>query len=197
MVYWLLPPTRGGGFHGWRSLRRLRGNSGDDGLIQRQGFHALLKKRFTILSPDANRIRHNGSDEAARRGLHEIGLAEREHLMAKFLFVYRGGCDTESKMTPEEQEQYMQKWGAWISEGMQMGWMLDPGDGLTPEGCVVNEKRVVTDGPFVESKEIVGGFSIVQADSLKAAAEYAKGCPGLLAGGKVEVRRLAEYTTQK
>jgi hypothetical protein len=59
---------------------------------------------------------------------------------------------------------------------------------------VVNAKMVVTDGPFVESKEVVGGYSIVQADSVKEAANLAKGCPGLQAGGSVEVRRLAEYT---
>jgi hypothetical protein len=74
---------------------------------------------------------------------------------------------------------------------MSKGWMLDSGDALTMEGRVVDAKKVVTDGPFVESKEIVGGFSIVQADTIDAAAELAKGCPGLLYGGKVEVRTLA------
>jgi hypothetical protein len=111
--------------------------------------------------------------------------------MAKFLFVYRGGNDAESKMTPDEMQQYMHKWGTWIREALQKGWMVDPGDALTPEGRVVNAKKVVTDGPFVESKEIVGGYSIVQAGTIDAAAELAKGCPGLLAGGKVEVRSLA------
>jgi hypothetical protein len=117
--------------------------------------------------------------------------------MAKFLFVYRGGGDAMAKMTPEEQQQHMQKWATWIGEAVQKGWMLDPGDALTPEGCVVNSKKVVTDGPFVESKEIVGGFSIVKADSVQEAANHAKGCPGLLAGGSVEVRRLAEYTLEQ
>jgi hypothetical protein len=69
--------------------------------------------------------------------------------------------------------------------------MLSPGDALTPEGRVVHPKKVVTDGPFVESKEIVGGYSIVQADTLDAAADLAKSCPALLTGGKVEVRPLA------
>ena len=69
--------------------------------------------------------------------------------------------------------------------------MVNPGDALTQEGRVVNAKKVVTDGPFVESKEIVGGYSIVKADTIDAAAELAKGCPALLAGGKVEVRPLA------
>jgi hypothetical protein len=79
---------------------------------------------------------------------------------------------------------------------MQKGWMLDPGDGLTDEGRVVKAK-VVTDGPFVESKEVVGGFSIVQAETVAAAAELAEGCPGLHNGGSVEVRRLAGYTAKE
>jgi hypothetical protein len=111
--------------------------------------------------------------------------------MAKFLFVYRGDGSAEAKMSPDEMQQMMQKWGAWIGEAMSKGWMLDSGDALTMEGRVVDAKKVVTDGPFVESKEIVGGFSIVQADTIDAAAELAKGCPGLLYGGKVEVRTLA------
>jgi hypothetical protein len=110
--------------------------------------------------------------------------------MAKFLFVYRGGGDADSNLTPEEMQQQMQKWQTWIGEGMQKGWLVDMGDALTPEGRVVRPKKVVTDGPFVESKEIVGGYSIVQADTIDAAAEFAKGCPGLLYGGTVEVRAL-------
>jgi hypothetical protein len=117
--------------------------------------------------------------------------------MAKYLFVYRGSGDAMAKMTPAERQQNMQKWEQWIGEGMQTGWMLDPGDGLTREGCVVNAKKVVTDGPFVESKEIMGGFSIVQADTLRGAAKLANGCPALLNGGTVEVRPLAGYMEKK
>jgi hypothetical protein len=112
--------------------------------------------------------------------------------MANFLFVYRSGKEgPHAQLTPDEMQQQMQKWGAWIQEGFQKGWMVNPGDALTQEGRVVNAKKVVTDGPFVESKEIVGGYSLVQAESLDAAAQLAKGCPGLLFGGTVEVRPLA------
>ena len=114
--------------------------------------------------------------------------------MANFLFVYRHGTDTYGKMAPEEMQQQMQKWNAWMNEGFRKGWMVNAGDGLKKEGRVVNGKKVVTDGPFVEAKEVVGGFSIVQADSLDAAAELAQGCPCLLTGGRVEVRPLAGYT---
>jgi hypothetical protein len=116
--------------------------------------------------------------------------------MAKFLFVYRGASAAAAKMSPEEMHQHLQKWEKWIAEGMQKGWLLDPGDGLTPEGRVVSAK-VVTDGPFVEAKEVVGGFSIVQAETIDAAAKLAKGCPGVSIGGTVEVRPLAGYTMNK
>jgi len=111
--------------------------------------------------------------------------------MANFLFVYRGGSESHATMTPDQMQQLMQKWSNWIGEAMAKGWMLTAGDALTEEGCVVDARKVVTDGPFVESKEIVGGYSIVKADTLAAAAELAKGCPALLTGGKVEVRPLA------
>lgn len=111
--------------------------------------------------------------------------------MAKFLFVYRGAEGAYSKMTPEEGQKHMQKWEKWIGEAMQKGWMVNPGDALTGEGRVVRAK-VVTDGPFVEAKEVVGGYSIVEADTIDAAAELAKGCPALQVGGSVEVRQLAE-----
>jgi hypothetical protein len=110
--------------------------------------------------------------------------------MAKFLFVYRSGKDSRDTMSPEEMQQILQKWHTWIAEGLQKGWMLDPGDALKKDGRVVNARKVVTDGPFVEAKEIVGGFSIVQADTLDDAAEFAKGCPVFLRGGTVEVRPL-------
>jgi hypothetical protein len=117
--------------------------------------------------------------------------------MAKFLFVYRRGSNLANNMTPEEMQQHMQKWQKWIGKGLEEGWILDAGDALTQEGRVVNAKKIVTDGPFVESKEIVGGFSIVQAETIDAAAELAKGCPALLNGGSVEVRCLAGFAAKK
>src|SRR5262249_58498949 len=105
-------------------------------------------------------------------------MIRRMH-MAKFLFVYRNGNNPYGQMTPEEIQQHHQKWFAWITEGMQKGWMLDPGDGLTRDEGRVVKAKVVSDGPFMETKELVGGFSIVQADSIDAAAQLAQGCPGL------------------
>jgi hypothetical protein len=117
--------------------------------------------------------------------------------MARFLFIYRRGRDVGANMTPEAMQQMLERWRVWIGEGLQKGWMLDSGDALTQVGRVVRPAKLITDGPFVESKEIVGGFSIVEADTIEAAAELAHGCPALLSGGSVEVRPLAGFAMEK
>ena len=112
--------------------------------------------------------------------------------MANFLFVYRGNPEADAKMTPDEMQKVMQKWTDWIGEGFAKGWMVDAGDALTEEGKVVHANKVVTDGPFVESKEIVGGYSIVQADTIDGRSRARQGLSRACStGGKVEVRALA------
>jgi hypothetical protein len=107
--------------------------------------------------------------------------------MAKFLFLYRDCSGPAEKMRPDDRESMMHEWRAWLAEGSHHGWLLDPGDKLKDERRIINAQKVVTDGPFAESKEVIGGFSIVQAETIDAAAEIAKGCPALLLGGMVEV----------
>ena len=108
--------------------------------------------------------------------------------MAKFLFIYRHNTESHSSNSPEEMQRMHQKWQTWVAEALKNGWMLDAGNGLKAEGCVVNTKKTITDGPFIEAKELVGGYAIIQAGDLASAAEFAKGCPVLLTGGSVEVR---------
>jgi hypothetical protein len=117
--------------------------------------------------------------------------------MTKYMFVYHHPVQSPeeaaaaaAKFSPEEMQKVMKAWQDWIAEGMEKGWMLNRGNGLTQECRVVDPKKVVTDGPFMETKEIVGGFSIVEAENIDAAAELAKGCPTLHSGGHVEVRAL-------
>ncbi|MGI9516074.1 MAG: YciI family protein [Pirellulaceae bacterium] len=112
--------------------------------------------------------------------------------MAKFMFVYRNGKN-EQEPSPEEMQQAMKVWMDWIDNGTQAGWLLDGGDALKPDGKLVNPDNTVTDGPFAESKELVSGYSMVQADSYDAAVELAKGSPMIsVHRGYVEVRELAE-----
>ena len=112
--------------------------------------------------------------------------------MASYLFLYHNEPWDPSSVSPEDMQKTMQAWMSWINDGMAAGWMLEPGDALNPGGKVVNADKSVTDGPFTESKEVVGGYSIVQADSIEQAIEYANSCPELAHGGRVEVRELAK-----
>ena len=113
--------------------------------------------------------------------------------MAKFLFVYRNSSEVEqAEMSPEDMQTAMEKWGIWFQ---QLGdRLVDGGDGLLPTGKVLKGDGTITDGPFIEAKELVGGYSILQAASADEAVELAKGCPIAAMGGTIEVRELAGYT---
>jgi hypothetical protein len=117
--------------------------------------------------------------------------------VAKFMFVYRRGADLGAKITPQAMEQTLERWRVWLGEGLRKGCILDSGDALKQEGCVVRPRKIVTDGPFVETKDIVGGYSVIEAETIEAAAELAQGCPALLSGGSVEVRPLAGFSIGK
>jgi hypothetical protein len=106
--------------------------------------------------------------------------------MSEFIYLYRGGRRGGS---PEESQQIMQKWHAWMKDLTASGNLKYPGQPLEAEGKVVTGKgRPVTDGPFAEAKDLVGGFTLIEADSLTHAATLADGCPILEAGGAVEIR---------
>lgn len=106
--------------------------------------------------------------------------------MAEFLYLYRGG---QRGATAEESEQIMQKWMNWFKDLTASGNLKDGGQPLEAEGKVVRDKRgTVTDGPFAEAKDLVGGYTLVEAENLARAADLAKGCPILERDGIVEVR---------
>jgi hypothetical protein len=118
--------------------------------------------------------------------------------MPKFMLVYRSKPYKAEDISPEAMQQVMQVWNAWIGEGFAKGWMVDPGDALLPGGKVIDKKNKVSDGPFAEAKEIVGGYSIVLADDYHGALEKAKSCPALQDdGATIEVRELAGLSPPK
>jgi hypothetical protein len=107
--------------------------------------------------------------------------------MSQFLYLYRGGR-TEPP-SPEEGQKIMQKWMTWLKQLGDQGHLKDQGQPLEPGGKVVKGKsKSVTDGPFAEAKDLVGGFSIVEARDINEAAELSKGCPIFDQDGSVEVR---------
>jgi hypothetical protein len=106
--------------------------------------------------------------------------------MSEFLYLYRGGSRPES---PADGEKVMQAWMTWLQDLAAKGYLKDQGQPLEAEGKVVRSKNgVITDGPFPESKDVVGGYTLVETRDIAQAAELAGGCPILERGGFVEVR---------
>ena len=106
--------------------------------------------------------------------------------MSEFVFLYRGG---QSGRSPEQAQQVMQKWMAWFKELADNGHVKDRGQPLERSGKLVSGKRkTVTDGPFAEAKDVVGGYTLIVAKDLNEAAELSKGCPIFEFDGQVEVR---------
>ena len=106
--------------------------------------------------------------------------------MSEFLYLYRGGRRPES---PAEGEVELQKWQAWLQDLAGKGHIKDRGQPLDSAGKVVRDRAgSITDGPYAESKDIVIGYTIVEATDLDHAAGLATGCPIYQNGGLVEVR---------
>src|SRR5262252_2476488 len=106
--------------------------------------------------------------------------------MSQFLYLYRGG---EAGRSPERMQQSMQKWMAWLKDLAGKGHIKDQGQPLERTGKVVRgQRKTVIDGPFAEAKDIVGGYTLIEARDLNQAVELSKGCPILEVDGAVEVR---------
>lgn len=115
--------------------------------------------------------------------------------MSEFVLLYRSTNEAYlgAKSSPETADRVMAKWQTWFKDMTDKGQLKDIGLPLDrSSGKVVGgKKKTVTDGPYAEAKEILGGFSIIKARDLDEAARIAAGCPILEVGGSVEVRSIA------
>ena len=95
--------------------------------------------------------------------------------------------------SPEQLEIWMKQTMDWIG-GIAAQNKFVGGTGLPFEDArVVKHNKIVTNGPFGEIKETIGGFITIKADSVEEAVEFAKGCPVLQGeGNTVEVRKIAK-----
>ena len=109
--------------------------------------------------------------------------------MPNFLYIFRGGGM--NRQSPQELQQQMQKWGAWIQQLRQDGH-FKAGEPLEGGGKVVRgKKKAITDGPYAEAKDLVGGYLLVEAKNLNEATELSQRCPVLDVDGTVEIRPIA------
>lgn len=112
--------------------------------------------------------------------------------MSEFLFLYRSAAPQGS---PEQLQKTMQKWTAWMKELGEKGHLKNEGHPLERTGKLLKGKqKTVTDGPFAEAKDAIGGYSIVEARDLAHAVGLAKGCPTFETDGAVEVRPIRKMT---
>jgi hypothetical protein len=110
--------------------------------------------------------------------------------MAKFLLLTRRGPFPRD-MSPEEMQRIVGRFRSWTEGVRQAGKLLD-GAGLLSEGRVVRQaagKLAVTDGPYAESKEVLGGYWLIEAASYDEVIAMAQDNPGLQFGS-LEIRQL-------
>src|SRR5438132_1234767 len=110
----------------------------------------------------------------------------------EYMLLFRGN-DWHKGLSPEEMQKVVGQWKGWFDRLTAQGKAI-AGNPLEREGKIVSGKngRVVADGPFAESKEAIGGYFLLQVNSLDEAVAIAKECPGLAYGAVVEVRPVAE-----
>jgi hypothetical protein len=107
-----------------------------------------------------------------------------------YMLLFRGNDWTKS-LSPEEKQKVTDQWMAWFRRLTDQGKAI-AGNPLEPEGKIVSGKnRVVSDGPFAESKEAIGGYFLLDVASVDDAVAIARECPGLPYGVQVEVRPVA------
>ncbi len=108
--------------------------------------------------------------------------------MTEFALLFRQPSYDYSNIPKEEMQALQKKWKDWTGGIAAQGKFVNNGVRLATEGKVLKTGGVVTDGPFVEIREMLGSFIIVKAESLEDATTLAHGCPALDAGGSVEIR---------
>jgi hypothetical protein len=125
-----------------------------------------------------------------------IHLFNNFNIMDKYILLFRNTPKSEAEyqnLSPEAMQAELDKWGQWIGGIAAQGKLVGT-DPLHNHGKVVSKAgQVVTDGPFVEGKELVSGYLVMTADSPEEVVEFSKGCPILEIDGSVEIRPLMVF----
>lgn len=113
-------------------------------------------------------------------------------MMKEFMLLFRAPDVDYSGISPKEVAAWADKWQQWVQGIEAQDRLANRGLRLAQEGRVLKPGGVVTDGPFVEIRERLGGFMVVRAEDLEEATSLAHGCPALEFGGSVEIRPFYE-----
>lgn len=116
--------------------------------------------------------------------------------MAKFMLMLLDNPMDYAGMTPQQLQDMVKEYGQWAQMLAKEG-KLAGGEKLSDEGGRVirgkGPKAVVTDGPYAETKEVLGGYFIVHAASYDEAVQIAMSCPHVKYGASTHVRRIDEH----
>ena len=108
---------------------------------------------------------------------------------ARYMLIFRGGAVVRDDVSPSVLQAHLEKWYRWSDELARQGRTSNRGTALESGGkSVGGHERIVTDGPYAESKDLVTGALIIDAASLEDAVDVALRCPTYEFGGSVEVR---------
>lgn len=110
--------------------------------------------------------------------------------MKEFALVFRRPNFDLGNVSPADMQAMLKKWQDWMGGIASQGKLVGNPVRLAQEGKVLKTGGVITDGPFVEMKEILGGFIIIKAENVEEATTLAHGCPALEVNGSVEIRPL-------
>jgi hypothetical protein len=109
--------------------------------------------------------------------------------MKEFMLIFRMDFNGAAQLSPEQMQESVKYWQDWIGGVAAQGKFTSTNQ-LSSVGKTLKPGGVITDGPYAEVKEIVGGYLNIKEDSLEAAMKIAEGCPILHVGGNVEVREI-------
>ena len=122
----------------------------------------------------------------------DIEPMESTASQARYMLIFRGGAVSRDDLSPSVLQAHVEKWYRWADELAREG-RGNVGTPLENGGRAVRgPERMVTDGPYAESKDLVTGAMIIDAASLDDAVAVARQCPTYEFGGSVEVRRVQE-----
>ena len=109
--------------------------------------------------------------------------------MNEFLLIFRRDfISKETQPSPEEMQQHFQQWQNWFGSLAAQDKIARPLQRWDGQGKLVNSNKGITNGPYAEIKESIGGLAIIRAKDYDEAVEIAQGCPVLNFGGNVEIR---------
>ncbi|MGH3151484.1 MAG: YciI family protein [Streptosporangiaceae bacterium] len=174
-------------------------------LVPRRKRSFCLLGRYRMLSAALSLLSGLGGEGESLAGLRRYPVhpdrvetvtpearSDEEALRSKFMLIFRGGAVTRHDLSPSELQAHVEKWYRWSDELARQGRHNgghNGGTALGNEGAAIRgRERVVTDGPYAESKDLVTGSLIIEAASLEDAVDVARTCPIYEFGGSVEVR---------